>query len=126
MSKTRKFLPLSKTSGNASESIWTRVTQAAIERLEFEQQRLGTPETKLLPFILRTFPEYQAGWFHRALCGEIDWFLEEVAAKRSPRLIISSPPQHGKSEVVSRRMPAIAFGRWPDLRIIGTSYAADR
>ena len=33
----------------------------------------------------------------------------------------------GKSELISRRMPAFAFGRRnPDLRIIGTSYAADR
>jgi len=27
----------------------------------------------------------------------------------------------GKSELISRRMPAFAFGRNPDLRIIGTS-----
>lgn len=111
---------------HVSESIWTKVTQQAIERLEFEQQRLGTPETKMLPFTLRTFPEYRPGWFHRVLCSEVDWFLEEVAAKRSPRLIISAPPQHGKSEIISRRTPAMAFGRWPDLRIIGTSYSADR
>lgn len=56
----------------------------------------------------------------------MDWFLDEVEAKRSPRLILSAPPQHGKSEIVSRRMPAMAFGRKPEWRIIGASYAADR
>jgi predicted phage terminase large subunit-like protein len=35
------------------------------------------------------------------------------------------PPRHGKSELVSRRFPAYAFGRNPELQIISTSYGAD-
>lgn len=35
------------------------------------------------------------------------------------------PPQHGKSEIVSRKFPAWALGRNPMLKIVGTSYSAD-
>jgi predicted phage terminase large subunit-like protein len=39
------------------------------------------------------------------------------------RLMIFMPPQHGKSEGVSRRLPAYALGRNPDARVITCSYA---
>ena len=47
-----------------------------------------------------------------------------MLAKRSPRLIITCPPQEGKSEQVSRRFPAYALGRDPNLRIVACSYSA--
>jgi hypothetical protein len=37
--------------------------------------------------------------------------------------MIFMPPQNGKSELVSRRFPAYAFGRNPNLRIIACSYS---
>lgn len=45
-----------------------------------------------------------------------------VAGER-PILILGAPPQHGKSDIVSRYLPAYVFGRYPDLRIAGLSYA---
>jgi predicted phage terminase large subunit-like protein len=41
-----------------------------------------------------------------------------------PRLIVAAPPQHGKSELASVRLPAYWLGRRPDDPIILTSYAA--
>lgn len=35
------------------------------------------------------------------------------------------PPQHGKSELVSRRLPAFLLGLNPKLKIIGASYSSD-
>jgi len=81
---------------------------------------------QLLAFTERTFPEYRPGWFHRAVAEKLDQFVADIAAKRSPRLILTAPPQHGKSELVSRRLPAYALGKNPDLKIIATSYSADR
>ena len=81
---------------------------------------------RLLHFTERTFSEYRAGWFHRVVAERLDFFLADIAAKRSPRLILTAPPQHGKSELVSRRLPAFALGRNPDLKVIATSYSADR
>lgn len=79
----------------------------------------------LIDFTLRTNTLYQCGWFHRDVAAALDQFLLDVEAKRSPRLILTAPPQHGKSELTSRRMPAYAFGKNPDLRIAGTAYSAD-
>lgn len=39
--------------------------------------------------------------------------------------MVFEPPRHGKSELVSRRLPAYIYGRDPDASIIATSYGAD-
>jgi predicted phage terminase large subunit-like protein len=76
-------------------------------------------------FVVYTCPHYLMGWVHEVICRELDAFLEGVSASASPRLMITMPPRHGKSELTSRRFPAYAFGRHPDIGIISTSYSAD-
>jgi predicted phage terminase large subunit-like protein len=51
--------------------------------------------------------------------------LEEAAAHRVDGLVVSMPPQHGKSELCSRYLPAWYLGTYPDRRVILTSYEAD-
>lgn len=51
--------------------------------------------------------------------------LVEVAVGRIPRLIVSMPPRHGKSELVSKYFPVWFLGTFPDDRIILASYEAD-
>ena len=80
---------------------------------------------RLLPFIKWTKPDYHDGWFHHVVCEKLDQFLKDVIDKRSPRLMLYAPPRHGKSEIVSRRFPAFALGRNPDLTFIATSYSND-
>ena len=70
-------------------------------------------------------PEYELGWVHEEICKELDKFLQAVIDRKSPRLMLTMPPRHGKSEIASRRFPAYAFGRHPDLSIISTSYSSD-
>lgn len=65
--------------------------------------------------------EYQWGWHHAILYRYLDAF----ARKQIPLLIIEMPPGHGKSEGLSRNLPAYIHGRDPDARIIGTSYTQD-
>ncbi len=79
----------------------------------------------LLDFTRYTYPAYHAGWFHAEVAMKLDAFLDDVDAGRSPRLMLFAPPRHGKSELVSRRFPAFALGRNPDLSIIATSYSGD-
>jgi predicted phage terminase large subunit-like protein len=52
-------------------------------------------------------------------------FYAEVKAKKSPRYIIISPPQMGKTEIMSRNFPAWAFGQDPNLYFIAGAYASD-
>jgi len=90
-----------------------------------ELLRRRAARSNLLDFTLYTFPEYRAGWFHRNLASTLDKFLDDCVNGRSPRLMVMAPPRHGKSEQVSRRLPAYAFGRHPDLKIISCSYSSD-
>lgn len=76
----------------------------------------------LLDFTLYTKPNYHVNWHHELLCTELDDFL---ASPTRNRLMIFVGPRRGKSEIVSRRLPAYAFGKNPDLNVISCSYAAD-
>lgn len=79
----------------------------------------------LRDFIEYTFPNYDFGWFNEELAEKLQQFVEDVIAGKQPRLMISAPPRSGKSEQVSRRLPAWALGKYPDLNIIASSYSAD-
>jgi predicted phage terminase large subunit-like protein len=52
----------------------------------------------------------------------IDAALMDVAAGRCKRLIISMPPQEGKSQRASRRFPTWCLVRNPEMRIVIASY----
>ena len=72
----------------------------------------------LLDFTTYTKPDYQANWHHKVLAK----MLDRVAAGQCRRLMVFLPPQHGKSELVSRRWPALLLGKDPDLRLIAASH----
>lgn len=104
-------------------------TRAEIEAeyvRRIERELLRRSATKHLDsFILYTYADYQMGWVHKEICDTLDQFLRDAEAQKSPRLIICQPPRSGKSEIVSRRFPAYALGKNPDLQIIATSYSSD-
>lgn len=75
-----------------------------------------------LPYV---FPNYVADPVHYFLAERLERFLQDVIEGRSPRLMVFVPPQHGKSELCSRKFPAWALGNHPDLRFILASYGAD-
>lgn len=66
-------------------------------------------------------PAYELRWFHKVIAQHCQRLLEG----EFKRLMVFVPPQHGKSEIVSRNFPAWALGRNPDMKIIGASYSAD-
>lgn len=90
--------------------------EAAAELLRRRRARQN-----LLEFTRYTMPAYQVGWHHAALCAKLDAF----AHGQIRRLMVFMPPQHGKSELVSRRLPAYLLGRHPNARVIACSYTAD-
>jgi predicted phage terminase large subunit-like protein len=75
----------------------------------------------LAEFTTYTMPEYEMNWHHRLMCE----YLDKFARLEITRLMIFCPPRHGKSELVSRRLPAYILGRNPDAPIITASYGAD-
>jgi predicted phage terminase large subunit-like protein len=75
----------------------------------------------LLDFTTFTFPGYKTNWHHRVMCDALD----RLVFGDLKRLMIFTPPRHGKSELVSRRLPAYFLGNFPDGEVILSSYAAD-
>lgn len=51
--------------------------------------------------------------------------LEKVSKGELKRLIVTMPPRHGKSEVVSKKFPSWHVGRNPDDEMIISSYSLD-
>lgn len=74
-----------------------------------------------LPFVEYTKPDYETNWHHELLAEK----LERFAKGEIKKMMVFMPPQHGKSELVSRRLPSFMLGINPNLRIIGCSYASD-
>jgi predicted phage terminase large subunit-like protein len=75
----------------------------------------------LLPFTLFTKPDYRPNWHHTELAARLD----RVARGECRRLMVFMPPQHGKSELVSRRFPAFLLGGNPRLRLMHATHTND-
>jgi hypothetical protein len=78
---------------------------------------------RLLPFVERFNPDYQAGWVHKDICKRLEEFSRDVAEKKSPRLMLFMPPRHGKSTLASVAYPAWHLGRHPEHEFISCSYS---
>ena len=93
----------------------------SLEAAGSELQRRRNARRSLLLFTTYTKPDYEVSWHHKLICD----FLDRFVNGEIKRMIISMPPRHGKSELVSRRLPAYIFGKFPDKSIISCSYSAD-
>ena len=78
---------------------------------------------RLLPFVERFNPDYQAGWVHKDVCQRLERFSRMVVEKKSPRLMLFLPPRHGKSTLASIAFPAWHLGRNPGHEFISCSYS---
>ena len=79
----------------------------------------GEKET-LLSFTRTTLPSFTPAPFHEAYYDQ----LTQFAYGHIKKLMITMPPQHGKSEGATRRLPAFILGHQPDKRIAIVSYNA--
>jgi len=76
--------------------------------------------SNLVDFIIYTLPRYIVEPFHR----DLGMNLDKVSTGEIQNLMVFAPPQHGKSQQVSRHFPAYCLGRNPDEPVIMTSYAS--
>lgn len=67
-------------------------------------------------------PKLDVSNFHKVYYEVLDRFAHQKIRK----LIVSMPPQHGKSQGSSRFLPSFLLGLNPDLKIIIGSYNADQ
>jgi predicted phage terminase large subunit-like protein len=92
------------------------------KRIEEELHFRKYARLKMNFFILYTFSDYSLSPFHKVYCDIIQAFID----KKIRKLIISVPPQHGKSEVSTRRLPAMLLGLNPALKIAIVSYSTGK
>ena len=78
------------------------------------------PQENLLSFTGHTLPAFAPAPFHLAYYE----VLTRFAMGEIKKLMITMPPQHGKSEGATRRLPAFVLGQDPDKRIAIVSYNA--
>ena len=97
--------------------------RVVLERLlELKRRQLKVEAVRRLPVFLNYMnSNYSRQWFHTLVAEKCQALLEG----RIKKLMVFMPPQHGKSEIVSRQFPAWALGHNPGLKIVGSSYSAD-
>lgn len=69
--------------------------------------------------------EYYMTHFHKYLCDQIQQFLEIETGKAMDILLLSVPPQHGKSFTVTETLPSWYLGKHPGNSVIIASYESD-
>lgn len=81
--------------------------------------------TMMRHYIPYTFPEYKQDEFHLSVCDDIDRVVHKDHERPITHLMLNAPPQHGKSEIVSTRLPGFWLAHNPDRPVALVSYAQD-
>jgi len=106
------------TQPNAAHNNYPSEACACLVAPSLSQRGLG--ERNLLSFTRHTLPAFAPAPFHLAYYE----VLTRFALGEIKKLMITMPPQHGKSEGATRRLPAFVLGQDPDKRIAIVSYNA--
>lgn len=93
-------------------------TKTAIRQILKVEAKKELARRSLIHFTTYTYPGYEVNWHHRVYANKLDQFARGEIKK----LMVFMPPQHGKSELCSRRLPAKMIAENKDLRIALISY----
>lgn len=96
------------------------------EKVEYigvlKERLVRQARTDLLRFTGYTMSTFDPAPFHKRYYS----VLGDFAEKRIKKLMVFMPPQHGKSEGSTRRLPSFILGRRPDTRLAVVSYSAPK
>ena len=104
--------------GHSSAEVFMNSGTAFPEAAHFEEPAAAAPPS-FADFALGVYPFLELQPFHRTYYR----VLEAFAAGRIRRLIVTMPPQHGKSVGATTLLPAYLLGLDPDLRVAVASYS---
>lgn len=90
-----------------------------------EEIRQAKARKQFLDFVRYTKPDYTVDPVHQYVAAKLQAFVEAAERGESPRLILKMGPQHGKSELSSRRLPAFILGRNPKWNVALMCYSAE-
>lgn len=78
-----------------------------------------------LSYVIQTNQGYIASRFHTLLANAVQEFIETPQSAAFDILLLSVPPQFGKSTTVTETLPAWYLGKFPDKKIIICGYNED-
>lgn len=87
-----------------------------------KERLIRESRSDLLRFTLSTMPTFRPADFHRRYYH----VLTDFADGKIRKLMVFMPPQHGKSEGSTRRLPAFLMGQNPDKKLAIVSYNAPK
>lgn len=95
------------------------------------QLLIESARTNFAAFVTVTHrPRFKHSEFSRRTCAAVDKFVEDLIAGKRPTLVLTAPPQHGKSSLISRCLPPYLIGRLGQslgtARVALASYALSR
>lgn len=90
--------------------------------IELKARRRGRKFLK--DYIDYTTPGYVHSMFSDTVCAALDKFILDVQVGIRPVLVLSAPPQHGKSEIISRKLPAFLIEKFSNWHILAASYSS--
>lgn len=96
-------------------------SDAALARQRAHAQRVQAARESIEAFTTLTYPAFEVNWHHRVIFEHLDAFVR----RDIENLLIFSQPRVGKTETVSRRLPAYILGKNPNAEIIAVSYVAE-
>jgi predicted phage terminase large subunit-like protein len=96
----------------------------ALADVQAEKAQRELCRRSLWHFALRFYPGVRFDRWQRHLMGKLQAWAKAIEEGKRPRLMIFAPPQHGKSTVVSRILPAWLALRHPEWPGFLASYAS--
>lgn len=88
------------------------------EEIDVDLTWLEEARKDILAFGMLMKQDYQVNWHHRRIARKLNAF----ARGEIRFLMVFMPPRHGKSQLVSRFLPAFLHGLYPDAEIMAASY----
>lgn len=65
---------------------------------------------------------WKPGKVHKYICNKVQDFVERETDEPYEIMILSMPPQHGKSQSITETLPSWYLGKYPEKRVIEVSY----
>ncbi len=112
------FLPDGVT---ASQYVFSSIAERIAPTTLLTEDEWRLNRNSLLEFTKYTFPGYKADRFHEDVCRHITGL---VTGSEITNLMLFAPPQTGKSELVSTRLPSFWLAHNPELPVGLVSYGA--
>ena len=90
---------------------------------ELKKKEIRESYVKYLKYVFKD--NYKLTRFHILLASICDNIVKRIEKGEKVRILLSIPPQHGKSVTCTETLPSWFIGRNPDKRCIVTAYNAD-